>query len=462
MAYKSNIGGQYIETTGGDSQIFAKKIIANNSQGKIEVTSGEGVFLGTPEKAPKNDTPMVVDAFFARLQNDKYVKVKWAGVEEEIYIVVKTTELVGKTIEINILDKDATITKDKYGVLCVLQDNLDKNGEFSSKVRDDNFAIYKLQMKPSKIDKDIKTWRDKIGITKDKKANLCILVDASSRNPDLKITYLGTNPPSDKTSEKAAKNNYWLDMEGKWFELKRKNPVIIIDPGHGYIKGNTGAVSWIYTYKLKGKDGKEIMDENNKPKTSKSNVIDLPQYVIDNPKLWVISTKEDPDRSERFLVYDVSSKLKTFLDKLGYITFITRERGPLVGADDGQTRKLRIELAKNNKADYFISIHADGADGYVSTGSHVIYPDSDNVQCIELARDIFTSYNIVSVESTSPKIDVRGLQVLSQIQNTTKLKVLVELGFVTTPKDSKALFSNIDSIARQLSDGLVVNINKNF
>ncbi|WP_139422852.1 hypothetical protein [Chryseobacterium mulctrae] len=60
------------------------------------------------------------------------------------------------------------------------------------------------------------------------------------------------------------------------------------------------------------------------------------------------------------------------------------------------------------------------------------------------------------------KIDVRGSKVLSQIQNTTKRKILVELGFVTSAKDSKALFSGIDTIAKQLYDGLIININKNF
>lgn len=317
-------------------------------------------------------------------------------------------------------------------------------------------------MKPSKNEKDIKIWRDKIAATKDKKAKLCILVDAHSRNPDLKVNYLGENPESDKSSQKADKHNYWLDENGKWFELRRKSPVIIIDPGHGYTKGNTGAVSWIYTYKLKGKDGKEVLDEKKQPKTDKADVIKLPQYVIDTPSAWIVSVKEDPQRSERFLVYDVSAKLKKKLDDNGYKTFITRERGPIVGSDNGETRKKRIDLAKNNKAEYFISIHADGANGYTSTGSHVIYPDSDNTECIELAKDIFTTYNVVPVESNSPKIDVRGLQVLSQIQNTTKRKILVELGFVTSPKDSKALFSGIETIAKQLYDGLIININKNF
>jgi N-acetylmuramoyl-L-alanine amidase len=119
-------------------------------------------------------------------------------------------------------------------------------------------------------------------------------------------------------------------------------------------------------------------------------------------------------------------------------------------------------MAVNNKADYFLSLHADGLDGFTSSGSHVIYPSKDFVESKELATDIFSSYNVVTVEPQSPKIDVRGLQVLSSTENTTKRKVLVELGFVTTPKDAKALFSNIALIGTQLSEGLELNIKKNF
>ena len=79
-----------------------------------------------------------------------------------------------------------------------------------------------------------------------------------------------------------------------------------------------------------------------------------------------------------------------------------------------------------------------------------------------MATDILSSYNVVAVETQSPKIDVRHLQVLSQSENTIKRKVLVELGFVTTPKDAKNLFLNVDLIARQLAEGIMRNIHKNF
>jgi N-acetylmuramoyl-L-alanine amidase len=412
----------------------------------------------------KNDLgeATVIDAYFARIKGNVYERINWAGVEDEIYVVIKTIGLKSRDIELNIIDRDAVISGNKYGAISPLHDNQDKKGLYSTKIRDDGYAILKIEMKPSNDVKEIKLWRDKIDATKDKRAYLCLLVSADKSNPDLKISYLGTNPENDQASEKAKKANYWLDTKGDWFQLRKKNPVIVIDPGHGYTKGNTGAVSWIYTYKLKGKDGKDILDAKKNAITAKSNVIELPQYVIDDPTQYVISTKEDTQRSERFLVYDVSAVLKTILENKGYKVFITRERGPIEGSDNGTTRKLRIDLAKNNKADYFISIHADGVNGYTSTGSHVIYPSSDNAECIELASDIFSSYNVVAVEAESPKIDIRGLQVLSQKENTTKRKVLVELGFVTTPKDAKSLFLNTDLIARQLSQGLEVNINKNF
>lgn len=95
--------------------------------------------------------------------------------------------------------------------------------------------------------------------------------------------------------------------KGKWFDLIRKNPVIIIDPGHGYIKGSTGTASWLCTYKNKEKPTENLV----------SNVLNLPQYVIDDPNQWIVSTREDPNLSERFLVYEVSAKLKTILDSKG-------------------------------------------------------------------------------------------------------------------------------------------------
>lgn len=233
---------------------------------------------------------------------------------------------------------------------------------------------------------------------------------------------------------------------------------IVIDPGHGYTKGNTGAVSYIYTHKIKGADGEPVLNEKKEFKTSSNGIKTLPAYVINDPDKWIISKKEDPNHNERTLVYDVSVKLKELLENDNFTCFITRNSRVVTGNDDQKTRKARIDLANNNKADYFISIHADGSTNSNATGAHVIYPKTSDPliskNCKAFASDILSLYNVVNVESTSPKEDERGLQVLGS-SNKTPIKVLVELGFVTSPKDANAMFLNIDKIANQLFKGVM-------
>lgn len=240
--------------------------------------------------------------------------------------------------------------------------------------------------------------------------------------------------------------------------------IIVIDPGHGYTKGNTGAVSFIYTHKVKGDDGNPIIISPNNYKTESSNVIDLPQYVIDDPNNWILSTKEDPNHNERGLVFDIAAKLHDLLKKDGHTCILTRDKRVIVGNDNQTTRAARNNIANNANAQLYISLHADGADGYTSSGAHVIYPKSSdkNVkeESIQLGKDIFRFYNVVQVEKDSPKEDVRGLQVLGAT-NKTKRKVLVELGFLTTPRDAKALFTNIDRITEQLYQGINFHL-KNY
>ena len=79
----------------------------------------------------------------------------------------------------------------------------------------------------------------------------------------------------------------------------------------------------------------------------------------------------------------------------------------------------------------------------------------------KLAEDIYKYYDVIEKEINSPKEDTRGLQVLSP-SNKTKRKVLVELGFLTNPREAKSLFSNIDKIADQLAKGLIYNIENSY
>lgn len=240
-----------------------------------------------------------------------------------------------------------------------------------------------------------------------------------------------------------------------------KKPVIVIDPGHGYTKKDTGSASVIYVYKTKDANGRL------NGKTAKANIEELPQYVLDDLTLihQAKSKQEDYDRPERALVFDISLQLKNIMEKEGYKILLTRDKSKIEGIDDKITRNERIKLANDNKADYFISIHADGCNSIYDSGAHAIYPkvsDKDVVKYSkELAEDIYSSYTVVPVQKESPKKDVRGLQVLNDT-NETKRKVILELGFIKGVKDARALFTNKSKVAEQIKDGLVKNIKKYF
>lgn len=172
MSKESFIGGDYIETTGGSSKTYAKGTIELSGSKIINNGKANGVSLGMNGKVPEISTePAVTKAYFAKIVDKYYRQINWAGVEDEVYVVVRTMGLIGKTIEINIIDRDAVLVNKEYTSVSLLQDNVNKKGLFTAKVDDDNLAIFKLELKPSKEEKDIKSWRDKINKTKDKLAN---------------------------------------------------------------------------------------------------------------------------------------------------------------------------------------------------------------------------------------------------------------------------------------------------
>lgn len=239
-------------------------------------------------------------------------------------------------------------------------------------------------------------------------------------------------------------------------------PIIVIDPGHGIKGGNVGTQARIYKYKLMGKDGKELLDKNGKVLTDKKNVNELPQYVLDNPNKWILGNNSsanhelDNERTEYKLTYDVGKIIYDYFKEKKYEVIITRTSRD-IKSYDGNDLIRRVNMANEAKADYFISIHADGDNSFVH-GAHAIYSSSDGK---ELASDIMKYYTVVGVLNTSPKKDVRNLYIF-KAANKTKRITLVELGFITNPKEAKKLFNNIKLIANQLIKGLEENINRNF
>ncbi len=162
-----------------------------------------------------------------------FEKINSAILEEKVYLIVETLYFRGEEIWIEIRQgKEKVIVEEKKRIE-ILHDNYtelikvnvgewatDKDIENKDDFKD--WAIAEITLRPNS-DEELKKWETAIGNTINNRTHLCLLVDAKSPNPDYaNIIYYG-NKNDEANSEHSNITNYWLDVEGKWFELgKRK------------------------------------------------------------------------------------------------------------------------------------------------------------------------------------------------------------------------------------------------
>ncbi len=162
-----------------------------------------------------------------------------ASVGDEVYIVVETKDLEGKTIKVNVCqgkekvigekDKELSITQNNKSITLIetVVGELAKDTTILNTKELENLAVVKVTLAP-KEDKDIKDWNTKIKATTDKNTHLYLLIDAHTDNSDLKIIkYKGYKGEADDSKL----TNLFLNEEGKWLEFKAEEyKVCPIDP----------------------------------------------------------------------------------------------------------------------------------------------------------------------------------------------------------------------------------------
>ena len=168
----------------------------------------------------------VVDAYFADkdVVADVYTKITNSVLGQDTYIIIDTMHMAGEEVTVKILDRDKIMAGAAYGTITFMQYAEKDKGKFADKasgsdgifkvkVRNDGFAVIKVQLASS--DKSTTTkWSKAIGKTEAKTADLCIAVESSNSS----IQFLGINI-DDKENSEAGKKNYWLNTNGKWFKL---------------------------------------------------------------------------------------------------------------------------------------------------------------------------------------------------------------------------------------------------
>ncbi|WP_298546349.1 LysM peptidoglycan-binding domain-containing protein [uncultured Aquimarina sp.] len=165
-------------------------------------------------------------------QKITFKKADTGNLGKEIYVIVETKLLQGKTMSINIRQgKEKGIEEQDENIMLK-----DDQGNYSTMVKTtiggmceteylnkDDFtdqAIFKISIDTSNDDKK-KAWTKAIKDATDKKTLLYILTDAHTLEgqTELNIQYLGDTEEGEIRGEKIT--NRWLDSDGQWFELKQ-------------------------------------------------------------------------------------------------------------------------------------------------------------------------------------------------------------------------------------------------
>jgi N-acetylmuramoyl-L-alanine amidase len=154
--------------------------------------------------------------------------------------------------------------------------------------------------------------------------------------------------------------------------------------------------------------------------------------------------------NEKTIVLSVAQKLKEKLESAGAKVIMTRDDDTFISLEG------RVEIAKKNHAELFISIHVNSASSNKANGAETYYDTSTNPKGYEsylLAKEIQSQ--IVN----NAKMYDRGVKDnrFYVIRNNTVPSVLIELGFISNESDAAKLTSSSyqDIFAESIYQGIV-------
>lgn len=155
---------------------------------------------------------------------------------------------------------------------------------------------------------------------------------------------------------------------------------------------------------------------------------------------------------EQDLVYEIGVVLADLLNADPDFTARLSRRSPTVilGTSNASSLRARVDDANSWGADVFLSLHTNASSTESATGSEALVFRS-GTPTYRLAEDILRELN----ESTG--LRNRGVVVrpgLYVLRRTRMPAVLVELGFITNPRDASLMSNRPDLFAEGIYQGL--------
>lgn len=188
-------------------------------------------------------------------------------------------------------------------------------------------------------------------------------------------------------------NSYIVKIDNSDFSTRVipdiPNPVIVIDPGHGGMWNNA--------------------------------------YAADGTL-------------EKTVVLSVANYLKSYLEGRGATVIMTRTSDSHLSTNINTDLSMRADIANDNNADLFVSVHANGSTDLSANGVETFYPGNHDTSLSSSLADYITS-SIGTRHSIKQRSNLVGnFAVLNQ---TEMIAVLTEIGFMSNSTD----YSKMDLVA---------------
>lgn len=187
------------------------------------------------------------------------------------------------------------------------------------------------------------------------------------------------------------------------------------------------------------------------------------------------------DKTEKEINLRVAKQVGKRLTQYGLKVFYTRDD------DTYLSLKQRVDRIERVKADYFISIHANASVKEEANGFEFfcrrkkvysrLSPVSQSIIGKSLSEDIKTVMNQIMVESIKYEEELLGESLKNSFSQNLPLKdrgfkragfyviknshvtsILIELGFMTNPKEVSYLFRDSQKFSKAIADGVISHL----
>ena len=147
------------------------------------------------------------------------------------------------------------------------------------------------------------------------------------------------------------------------------------------------------------------------------------------------------------LLYDLFAKNPMFEPRLSRPT-----EGTILGSTNSGSLRARVEQANAFGADLFISIHTNAAENPLATGSEALVYSPGSTVAREVSKQILAQLNLQTGLRNRGIVYRPGLYVL---RKTKMPATLIELGFITNPRDAELMVEAPELFAEGIYRGIL-------